>query len=172
MLPNPLHPAVVHFPIALAVLAPALALGALVAIRLGRLPARAWAAVVLLQALLVGSGWLALETGEREEDRVEDVVAEARIEAHEAAAERFLAFAAGAAIVSAAGLLRGRLGRAGRLAGAAASGAALAAAVAVGHSGGELVYRYGAATAYVERAQARSPTPHAAVARREHADDD
>jgi hypothetical protein len=54
MLPDPLHPAVVHLPMALAVLIPA----------------------------------LALETGKDEEDRVERVVSEDLIEAHEEAAER------------------------------------------------------------------------------------
>jgi len=149
MLPDPLHPAVVHMPLALAVLVPALALLAIVAIREAFLPARTWTAIVLLQALLAGSAWLALETGEDQEERVEKVVAERHIESHEEGAERFLVLAGVALVVSGAGLLRGRAGAVGRLATLAASGVALAAAVAVGHSGGELVYRHGAASAYV-----------------------
>ena len=58
MLPDPLHPAVVHLPIALAVLVPLLAAGGLLAIRSGFLPARAWLAVALVQALLAGSAAL------------------------------------------------------------------------------------------------------------------
>ena len=152
MLPDPLHPAVVHLPIALAVLTPLLALLALLASRLGFLPARAWAGIVLLQAILAGSAWLALETGEDQEERVEKFVAERHIEEHEEAAERMLAVSVGVLLFSAAGLLGGRTGVAGRVATLAGGAVALAAAIATGHSGGELVYRHGAASAYVESA--------------------
>ena len=94
MLPDPLHPAVVHFPIALAALIPLLALLSLLAIARSWLPVRTWAAIVLLQALLVGSAWLALETGEEQEERVERIVAERHIEDHEEAAEYLLPLAA------------------------------------------------------------------------------
>jgi uncharacterized membrane protein len=148
MLPDPLHPAVVHLPIALAVLMPLLAAAAAFAIARGLLPARAWLVVAVLQLLLVGSAWTAVETGENEEERVERIVAEQHIEAHEEAADRFLIVAGVAALLLAAGLLPDRLGRAGRVIGTLASLAVLAAAVSVGHSGGELVYRHGAASAY------------------------
>ena len=59
MLPDPLHPAVVHFPIALAALIPLFAALTLLAIRMGRTSPHTWAVVVLMQALLVGSAWLA-----------------------------------------------------------------------------------------------------------------
>jgi uncharacterized membrane protein len=148
-LPDPLHPAVVHLPIALAVLMPLLAAAWIAAIAKGFVPARAWLAVILLQVLLAASAWLAVETGEDEEERVEQIVAEQQIEEHEEAAER-LAIAAGVvALLMAGGLLPGRGGRIGRMVGAFASLVVLAAAVSAGHSGGELVYRYGAASAYV-----------------------
>jgi uncharacterized membrane protein len=173
MMPEPLHPAVVHFPIALALLTPLLALGALLAIRRGWLPARIWIAVVLAHALLAGSAWLAVETGEDQEERVEEVVRESAIEEHEEAAERFLSLAIGVGVVSAAGLLRGGLGLAGRGATVAAGALALAAAVATGHSGGELVYRHGAADAYVREAKtAQGQSAGASAARREHVEDD
>lgn len=164
-IPNPLHPAIVHFPIALAVLVPAFALAALVAIRAGWVPAHTWLAVVALQAALVGFAWFAIETGEDQEEKVEDVVAERHIEAHEEAAERFFYIAIAAALVSAAGLLQGGRGRAGRAATLVAGLAVLAASVAVGHSGGELVYKHGAASAYTN-AGADSPgagTPTGAI---------
>lgn len=149
MLPDPLHPAVVHLPIALAVLLPAFVLLGVVAIHARWVPARAWLVVVVLQGLLVGAGWAALETGEAQEDRVEEVVAERVIEEHEEAAERFQAMAWLALGVVAAGLLPGAAGSVGRGVALLATLAVLAAGVQVGHSGGELVYRHGAASAYI-----------------------
>lgn len=165
-LPDPLHPAVVHLPIALAVLMPALALAGAVAIRRRGLGPRAWVAVLALQAVLVASGWMALETGEDQEERVERVVAERHIEAHEELAERFQATAIVALVVAAAGLLPGVAGAVARGAAVVATLAVLAAGVQVGHSGGELVYRHGAANAYVAAGVAGP------AARREAHDDD
>jgi len=171
-IPNPLHPAVVHFPIALAVLAPVVAVAALVAIRAEWIPARAWIAVVVFQAALVGSALLAIETGEDQEEKVEKVVAERHIEAHADAAERFLYVAIGAALVSATGLLRGGLGGTGRAVTVAAGLAVLAAGVAVGHAGGELVYKYGAARAYTSEAESPlAAAPDADAARPRDADE-
>jgi uncharacterized membrane protein len=149
MLPDPLHPAVVHLPIALAILIPGFAILGVPLIQRGLLPARSWALIVLLQALLVGSGWLALETGEEQEERVERVVAERHIEAHEEAAERFLLLAGMGLLASAAGLLPRRGGAIGRVAGTAVTLVVLAAGLSVGHSGGELVYKHGASNAYL-----------------------
>jgi hypothetical protein len=148
-IPDPLHPAVVHLPIALALLIPLLALLTLWVIATGFLPPRAWSLLVVLQALLVGSAWLALETGEEQEDRVEQVVAEQHIDEHEEAAERFIATAGAGLALIALGLFPGRAGKVGRIAGLAATLVVLAAGVAVGHSGGALVYQHGAASAYV-----------------------
>ncbi len=176
MLPDPLHPAVVHLPIALAVLIPPLALLAVLAIVRGLLPARAWVAIVLLQALLVGSAWLAIETGEKEEDRVEEIVAERPIEDHEEAAERFLAIAALGLLATGAGLLPRRVGGLSRAAAVAVSVGVLVAGVSVGHSGGELVYTHGAANAYLDAGTTGGEDVAAsgwsARYREEHDDDD
>src|SRR5512145_68537 len=156
-LPDPLHPAVVHFPMALAALLPLLALLALLASARGLLPARgAWAGVVLLQAILVGSAYMALETGEDQEERVEDYVPERHIHEHEEAAEWFMILSGVGLAVFSAGLLGGRAGGAARLAALAASVVVLAAGVRVGQLGGELVYKHGAASAYA------GPGPHPA----------
>ena len=149
-LPDPLHPAIVHLPIALAVLMPGLALLAAVAIRTKLVPGRTWMAILLLQAVLVGSGWMALETGEEQEERVEQVVAERHIEEHEELAERFQLAAVVALVIVGAGLLPAAAGGFARGVAVVATLAVLAIGVQVGHSGGELVYRHGAASAYAQ----------------------
>jgi len=160
MLPDPLHPAVVHLPMALAILIPFFAILGLVLIYMEFLPARSWIWIALLQALLVGSGWLALETGEAQEERVERVVPERRIEEHAEAAERFLIIAGIGLLASAAGILPRRIGALGRAAGTLAALGALAAGGYVGHLGGELVYKHGAASAYVGHPAAASAPHH------------
>ena len=176
MVPDPLHPAVVHLPLALAVLIPLLALAAAFVVQRGWLPTRGWAAIVLLQALLVGTTWLALESGEGEEDRVERIVAERHIESHEEAAERFLALGVAGLIVAASGLLAGRAGAIQRVATVVLSLIVLASAFAVGRSGGELVYTHGAANAYLaESGVAAGPSTLASRmehGEHEHEDDD
>ncbi len=149
-MPEPLHPALVHIPIALAMLMPLLSVLALLMIRWNLYPARTWGTIVLLQALLLGSGWIAASAGGREEDRVEKVVDHDLIEEHEHAAERFLVGAGVVLVISAAGLLSGTVGIAGRVATVVGSVALLGMSGAVGHSGGELVYKHGAASAYME----------------------
>jgi uncharacterized membrane protein len=86
----PLHPMIVHFPIALACLLPVVLI--VFAWGLGRRgwSRMAWLAPLSLQALVFFSAWFALQLGERDEDRVEQVIAEQRIEAHEEAGERFV----------------------------------------------------------------------------------
>jgi uncharacterized membrane protein len=151
MLPHPLHPAVVHFPIALATLVPLFAALVLLAIRAGATPARTWAVVVLMQAILVGSAWLALETGEDEEEHVEKVVAEKYIEEHEEAAEWVLYASLAGLAFAAGGLAGGHAGGWLRVGALVVSLATLGAAVRTGHLGGELVYRHGAANAHAEK---------------------
>lgn len=154
MLPDPLHPAVVHFPIALAALIPLFAALILLAIRSGRTPPLTWAVVVLLQALLVGSAWLAHETGEDQEERVEKVIEESYIEEHEEAADWVLRIGAAGLVAALLGLAGGSGGAWARAGTLAISLLTLAAAARTGHLGGELVYRHGAANAYLEKPEA------------------
>lgn len=152
MFPDPLHPAIVHLPMALAVLLPLVSVLGYAAIYQQWLPVRAWSGVVLLTGALVLGSWAALETGEQDEERVERVVAESRIEAHEEAAEAFAALGLVLFVIAAAGLTAGRVGELARLASLPLSLALLVAGVRVGHAGGELVYQHGAAQAHVEAA--------------------
>lgn len=148
MLPDPLHPAVVHFPIVLTFLLPIAALGALWHGRRRPGGRGAWMLTTALAGALTASAWLAVQTGERDQEGVERVVPEAPLEDHEEAAERFLLLSAGVLVVAGTGLLRGRLGRAARLAATAGAFGLAVAGTLVGHSGGKLVYRYGAAAAH------------------------
>lgn len=154
MLPEPLHPAIVHFPIVLTLLLPIFAAGALWAIRRGARPLRAWAIPLALAAALAGSAWLAVETGDAQEDRVEGVVTEDVLHAHEEAGERFLVLSGVLLLVMGGGLVGGRLGSASRLVGTLGAAALVVAAVQVGDAGGKLVYQHGAAAAYVEASPA------------------
>ena len=156
MLPTPLHPAIVHFPIVLVFLLPIFALGALWAIRRGARPRRAWALAVAVAAALASSAFVALKTGEAQEERVEDVVAESAIHQHEEAAEAFLVLSGVVLLVTAAGLFGGVTGRSARLVATAGALGLIIAGFRVGDSGGKLVYEYGAASAYVQ------PSPRSA----------
>ena len=107
-----------------------------------------------LAGALALSAWVATETGESQEDRVERVVARGALHGHEEAAERFLLLSGVLVLVTATGLVRGNVGRAARLVSAAGALGLVVAGVQVGHSGGTLVYREGAASAYTDSSTA------------------
>ena len=145
------HPKLVHVPMALAILMPLVAGGLLLAWWRKWLSWRGWAVAVGLQAILLGSGILALRTGEAQEDRVEPIVGEKPIGAHEEAAEAFVWASGG---VLGLMLLAGALGS--RKAGLPLAAAATLGTLVVtglgyrtGEAGGRLVYQHGAAQAYV-----------------------
>ena len=144
------HPKLVHLPIALAVLMPLVAGGLLVAWWRNWLPGRTWIVAVALQAILLGSGILALRSGEVEEHRVERVVPEAAIEAHEEAAELFVWASGGALAVmlTAAALRSRRAGLPVAAAGALATLVVLGLGYRTGQAGGSLVFEHGAAQAH------------------------
>jgi uncharacterized membrane protein len=152
MLPNPLHPALVHFPIVFVVLLPIAALVALWTIRRGAAPTRAWLVPTALAVGLALSAWIAVETGEQQEEVVERVVAEQTIETHGELAERFLLLSAAMAGLAGIGLFKNRVGSAARALGLFAAIGLMFVGYQVGHTGGELVYRHGAAAAYVDAA--------------------
>lgn len=151
MIPDPLHPAIVHFPVVLAFLLPLFAAVALWTVRRGSSPRRAWLLPAAVAVALAGSAWAAVETGEAQDERVEQVVEEQAIETHEELAEAFLTGSSVVALVAALGLLGGLAGRVARFATLAGSLALIVIVARVGHTGGELVYRYGAANAYANR---------------------
>ena len=156
MLPYPLHPAIVHFPVVLAFLLPLFVLGALWMIRRGANPRRAWMLPVGCAAALSLSSWVAVQTGGAQSERVERVVSEQAIGSHEELAEAFLATSAGVAIVALIGLSAGIPGRAARVITGVGAVALVVFVARVGHTGGQLVYRYGAASAYASQSTTSS----------------
>lgn len=170
MIPEPLHPAIVHFPIVLAILMPVVAAVALLLIRRGAAARKVWPALIAMAALVFAAAFVSIRTGEAQEERVEDVlVSEQPLHDHEEAAERFLVLAGIVLAVSPIGLLKGRAGATGRAAVGVGSLALVAAIWPVGTTGGELVYEHGAAQAYVGGATNVSGD---IAARRSEADDD
>ncbi len=169
----PLHPAIVHIPLVLTLVIP-LAAGALAwALWRDRLPSPTWVAVVVLQAIVVGAAFLALRTGGQEEERVEDLVAEATIETHEELAEAFT-WTAGAVLLLAAAAYAVRSGpgkRALMAATVAGSLATLAIGLQVGHAGGHIVYGPGGLSAGGDAVTSESGAP-ALPERGEHGEHD
>jgi uncharacterized membrane protein len=173
----PLHPAIVHLPLGLAAVLPVLAAVAAWAIVTDRVTVRAWFAVVGLQAVLLAGALFALKTGEADEERVEEVVAESAIEAHEEQAELFTWAAGGILGLTALGLLYAsprsrKLGQPLVYAAPIALGVQTLLAIQVGHAGGELVYTHGAAAAHVGAAGPGADAGEAAAERDDDDDDD
>ncbi len=150
LIPTPLHPAVVHLPIALAVLVPLFAVGAVIVIARGAKPLASWGITTALVAALAMSSYIALETGEDQEEKVEAVVPEAAFERHEKSADQFFQLSLLVLGISALGFLPRTAGTGARYIATAGTLVLVFAGYRVGHSGGEMVYKYGAASAYVD----------------------
>jgi uncharacterized membrane protein len=139
---------IVHFPIALAFLIPVFAL-VLVARPAAR-GCREWSYLVGMSALFLVTSLAAVQFGEIDQEIVESMVSEASLESHEESGEKLPWFAAAMFIGSLAGWLRNDSKWILR-------GFALMSVVTlgwtayVGHQGGQLVYREGAAQAHVKR---------------------
>lgn len=155
------HPRVVHVPIALGVLMPLVAGGILICWWRGWLPRRSWFVPIVLQSILVGAGFVALQSGEHEEERVEQVVPEAYIEKHEDSGKTFV-WASSSVLVSMLGAAAlGPRRSALPVAGLATLGtlAALWLGYRTGQQGGALVYEHGAGSAYAVPARGTAPAP-------------
>ena len=167
LLPSPLHPLVVHFPVVLTAFLPFLALLAMVAIVRGVAPRIAWGLVTAVAVLTFVGTYVAVWSGEREEEQVEEVIDHDLIEEHEEQGERLRLMAGIAVVVFAIGMGGGGFGRIARPVGFLLSVAMLIQAIPTGHSGGELVYRHGAADAYVTD---RRPPPATDSLQHTHSD--
>ncbi len=173
-LPSPLHPAVVHFPIALLMIGAPVAVLA-VFLRRWHLP---WLVAILL-VLGASGAMVAVATGEQEGEMVEggSQAVERVLEEHEEFGEmtRNLAVVAAVLAVAAAALSRVRIAGRGLSVLAAVAAAAAAYCVAqTGHYGGQLVYRHGAGV-NISAAQGGSESGAATAepkGKHERADDD
>lgn len=130
-LPNPLHPALVHFPIVLLLLGAVVAVGAAI-LRRWNLP--------IVAALLLGMGAIgaavAVQTGEREGELVEGPPAlENVLDQHESWAERTRLVGIIAALFAACAVATTRWPVAARSLGIATAATALAAAFCVAATG-------------------------------------
>lgn len=143
----PLHPVMVHLPLALAILMPLFAAVAAWGLWTGRIGRRAWLGIAALQLLLVLTAVVAIKTGERDEDRVEAVVPDQAMHRHEAYAEQF-AWGAGAVLGLAMVGLIPAAGRGFALVTFLGTLAVAGLALRVGHAGGQLVYVHNAGAAY------------------------
>lgn len=142
-LPNPLHPAVVHFPIVLLLLG-AVAAVAAVFLRRWQLPGIVAALFVLGAAGTV----VAVQTGDREGELEGEAPAiESLVDEHEEWAERTQVAAIVVAVLAIGAAFITRWPAATRTLGVATAVGALVSAwcvIETGHHGGQLVYRHGA----------------------------
>ena len=168
------HPKLVHVPMALGVLMPLIATGLLVSWWRKWLPARGWVLAIALQAALVGSGVVALQTGEAEEDRVERVVSENFIEEHEEAAEAFVWASGGVLVVMllALALSRRRVGLTVAVAATLGTLVVFGLGYRTGQAGGALVYQHGAAQAFVNAGVGAHATTTDGIKRHDEGDED
>lgn len=144
LVPNPLHPAVVHFPIVLLLLGSVVAVAA-VFLRKHGVPAVA-AGLLVLGAL---GTWGAVQSGKSDGGLVENTAPQVNglVDEHEAWAKRTLMISIFAAFAAGGSVLTARWPRVARTVAVVAALISLAAAYGIyetGHRGGALVYRHGA----------------------------
>lgn len=156
MIPDPLHPAIVHFPIVLMFVLPVLAIWAIWRISRGDESRRTWAIPFVAAIVLALSSWAAVATGENDSEKVERVVSEQPVETHEETAELFLYISLGVAVIAGAGLLRGTVGKGARIITTVAAVGLTVVGARAGHSGGALVYQHGAAGAFTRPSTSRT----------------
>jgi uncharacterized membrane protein len=153
----PLHPALVHLPIGIAFLLPLLGFGLLFAIVRGWYPRQAWAVMVIVSGLALGTAVSAQRAGDADEDRLKGAISRQAIHDHEEAAETFTTLL-GVLTVASAGAFFLRKELFFRTALAVLSFGAfgvLGSGLLAARKGGELVYKLGAC------APGKAPAPAA-----------
>jgi uncharacterized membrane protein len=160
----PLHPMLVHLPLALTFVLPFLIVIFAFLIKMNKMTPKGWLIIIGLQLTVVLTGYISLETGKNEEQAVSKVLDRKLIHAHEEAAKIFvgstvlaLVLSIGVYFISKEYCLPVRM----IIALVTLTSCFLAYRTAL--QGGELVYVHGAANAYIleggEEIQGLLPTP-------------
>lgn len=160
----PIHPMIVHFPMALTFILPILVLVFAYMIKTNKMNHSSWLIIIGLQLAVVATGYISLETGENEEDLVARVLDKDLIHEHEEAAEIFVGSTVIGLVLSiGVFFIRNEFQFAIKLAIAIIGLISCYLAYQTGLLGGELVYKHGAASAYEEKTQGQIngilPTP-------------
>jgi uncharacterized membrane protein len=151
----PLHPLVVHFPIVLGTLLPIFGILVWWGIKQKVVPQKAWSLVVIFAFVYTVSSLVAVELGEKDEEIVEKIISERVIEEHEEAGELIPWIGGTLFIFSLIGYIRKKSDRL-RLTLAILSLLAVYPLIETGHTGGKLVYKYGAVIAHLPLKQKES----------------
>ena len=160
----PLHPFMAHIPLVLALCLPIVIVSSIVFIMKKKISPRFWWVPVIIQITIVVFSYIALETGEDQEDTVLQFVAKPFIQQHENAAEIFSGLGVILLGLMAVVLFVGEsLARNLRFLTAVLSLIPLAAGLYAGRLGGAIAYTHGGAEAYYqvegEEQQGILPTP-------------
>jgi uncharacterized membrane protein len=164
----PYHPLVVHFPIALSVILPPLIVVFAYLIKTNKMNPVSWLIIISLQIMTVATGYMAMETGESEEETVERVVSKKLIHEHEEAAEIFVGSTVIVLVLCVAVFfIRKDFGFIIKMIIASISLFSLFLSYKTGKLGGELVYKHGGASAYVEGPTSQGLLPTTGLKTRE-----
>ena len=144
----PLHPIVVHLPIVLGSLLPVLAILLWWAIKKWQWTPKVWALVSAVALVYTLSATGAVLLGEEDEEKVEKVISEEVIEEHEEAGE-LIPWLAGTLFLVSLGGFTVKYSKRAQLAMIVLSLVGIVPLVNAGHTGGELVYKHGAAMAHL-----------------------
>lgn len=145
----PFHPVIIHFPLAITFILPVLVLVFALFIKNNKMAPKAWLIIIGLQLFTTVTGYISLESGEKEEDAVEKVVEKKFIHEHEEAAEIFVGSTVLALVIGiAAFFVKRELQFILQMVIVAISLVSCFLAYRTGKLGGELIYQHGAAAAY------------------------
>jgi uncharacterized membrane protein len=141
----PLHPAIVHVPLGVAVILPIVAAALTVAVWRGRLPRSVLAVVAGLQLIVATGGLVAMKLGHADERQAALTAPRHAIHEHEEAGEAFVWVSIGVLAVAVASLVVPARAAAAVAAVTTAGTLAVAAlGVNAGEKGGELVFHHAA----------------------------
>ncbi len=147
----PFHPLISHFPIALAFIIPLLSITFALLIKSGKMLSQTWLIIIALNLTTVTMGYVAIKSGVAEEAAMEKVLEKKLLQTHESTAEVFVGLIVISTLLSlSAFFLKDHFQFAVQMCSAGLGLVGIYFAYQTAILGGELVYKYGAATAYVQ----------------------